>query len=94
MLKRLTDKNIKVICMQFPMRSIKPLREMLKNEPYYNQISFISNEKLFKRALMKKDYEEIFRDQWAGDFGNCTDLGNTMIAENLVNALENILDVK
>ena len=94
MLKRLTDKNIKVICMQFPMRSIKPLKEMLKNEPYYNQISFISNEKLFKKALMKKDYKEIFRDQWAGDFGNCTDLGNTMIAENVANTLENILALK
>ena len=40
---------------------------------------------------MKKKYGEIFSDQFAGDFGHCTNLGNTMIAENIVKTLENIL---
>ena len=43
---------------------------------------------------MKKNYDEIFKDQFAGDFGHCTDLGNTMIAENVVNTLEKILNLK
>lgn len=93
-LRKLNDKNIKIICMQYPIRSIKPLQEQLKKESYYDRITFVSNEKIFKKALMKKDYEEIFRDQFAGDFGHCTDLGNTLIAKNIVNTLENILNLE
>ena len=92
-IKKLTDNNIKVICMQYPTRSIKPLQEQLKNEPYYNKITFISNEKIFKNALMQQKYEDLFIDQYGGDFGHCTDLGNTLIAENAVNTLEKILNL-
>ena len=80
--------------MQYPVRSILPLQEQLKNEPYYDKITFISNEKLFKDALMKKNYDDLFIDQFAMDFGHCSDLGNTMIAENIVNTLEKILNLK
>lgn len=93
-IKKLLDKNIKVICMQYPVISILPLQENLKNEPYYNNITLISNERNFKEMLMKKEYNEVFNDHIASGFGHCTDLGNTMIAENVVNALEKILDLK
>ncbi|MCR4662418.1 MAG: hypothetical protein K5622_00840, partial [Endomicrobiaceae bacterium] len=92
--KKLIDNNIKVICMQYPVRNILPLQQQLKNEPYYNELTFISNEKIFKDTLMNKDYDELFYDQFAGDFGHCTNLGNTMIAKNIVNTLEKILDLK
>ena len=93
-IKKLIDNNIKVICMQYPVRSILPLQEQLKNEPYYDRITFISNEKLFKDALMNNKFSDLFVDQFAGDFGHCTDLGNEMIAENIVNTLENMLNLK
>ncbi len=93
-IKKLIDNNIKVICMQYPVRSIIPLEEQLKKESYYDKLVFVSNEKLFKKALMKKNYDEIFDDQFAGDFGHCTELGNMLIAENVVNTLENILNLK
>ena len=92
--KKLIDNNIKVICMQYPVRTVLPLKEQLKTEPYYDKITFISNEKLFKDALMNKNYYELFTDQIAGDFGHCTESGNTMIAENVVNTLESILDLR
>ncbi len=92
--KKLIGNNIKVICMQYPVRSIKSLQEQLKNEPFYDKITFISNEKLFKKALMKKNYNEVFSDQFAGDFGHCTELGNMLIAKNVVNTLEKMLDLK
>ncbi len=92
--KKLIDNNIKVICMQYPVRSILPLQEQLKNESYYDKLTFISNEKLFKDALMNKIYDDLFVDQFAGDFGHCTDLGNTLIAKNVVNTLEKILNLK
>ena len=93
LLKKAIDNNIKVICMQYPVRSIKPLQEQLKNEPFFDKIIFISNEKNFKDMLMQKKFDDLFIDQFAGDFGHCTDLGNTLIAENVVNTLENILDL-
>ena len=74
--------------MQYPVRSILPLQEQLKNESYYDKITFISNEKIFKDTLTKNNYDTIFNDQFAGDFGHCTDLGNTLIAENVVHTLE------
>ena len=92
--KKLVDNNIKVICMQYPIRSIKPLQEQLKDEPYYDKLTFISNEKTFKNALINNSFSALFVDQFAGDFGHCTDLGNTIIAENVVKTLENILDLK
>ena len=93
-IKKLTDNNIKVICMQYPVRSILPLQEQLKNEPFFDKITFVSNEKNFKDMLMQKNFDDLFIDQFAGDFGHCTDLGNTLIAENVVNTLENILNLK
>lgn len=93
-IKKLVDNDIKVICMQYPVRSILSLKKQLQNEPYYDKIIFISNEKLFKNILMKKDYGDLFADQFAGDFGHCTDLGNTLIAENVVHTLETILNLK
>ncbi len=92
-IKKLVDNNIKVICMQYPMRSILSLEEQLKNEPYYDKLTFVSNEALFKKALMKGSYDEIFDDQFAGDFGHCTDLGNMIIAENIINILEQMLNL-
>ena len=92
--RKLIDNNIKVICMQYPVRSVLPLQEQLKNESYYDKITFISNEQNFKDALMKHNYDDLFIDQFAGDFGHCTESGNTMIAENVVNTLENILDLR
>jgi len=90
--KKFVDNNIKVICMQYPVRSIEPLKEQLQNESYFDKITFISNEEIFKKALRTKSYDEIFVDQFAGDFGHCTNLGNTMIAENVVNCLEKLIN--
>ena len=87
-LNKLIENNIKVLCMQYPVRSIESLKNNLKDEQYYDKIEFISNEHVFKQMLKEKKYDEIFKDQFAGDFGHCTDLGNTMIAENLVKKLE------
>jgi len=74
--------GVKIICMQYPVRSIEPLKKMLKHEPYFNKITFLSNEVNFKNILRQKHYEDIFSDRFGGDFGHCTDLGNQLIAEN------------
>jgi len=90
-IKKLIDNNIKVICMQYPVRSIAPLKQMLKNEEYYRQLTFVSNEDNFKNMLKIKKYNEIFRDQFAGDFGHCLYFGNKLIAKNLVESLSKLV---
>jgi len=90
-IKKLTDNNIKVICMQYPVRSIEPLKQMLKNEQYYGRIEFLSNEENFKNMLKEKQFFEIFSDQFAGDFGHYKQEGGTLIAENLVESLSKLV---
>jgi len=90
-IKKLVDNNIKVICMQYPVRSIKPLQNILKDTDYYDKITFISNEKTFKQVLKEKSFGVIFIDQFAGDFGHCTEYGNTLIAENVAKTLIDLI---
>lgn len=77
------NKKIKLIAMQYPMRNIKPLKKMVD----FDDIVFISNEENFKQALKTHKIEEIFTDRFAGDFGHCTELGNTLIAENVAETI-------
>lgn len=92
LVKTLIDNNIEVICMQYPMRSIAPLKAAFKDEPYYDKIKFVSNEN-FKQALINKGYDSLFVDQYGGDlFGHCTELGNIMISENIIETLKTMVD--
>jgi len=69
----------RVICMQYPLRGIEPLKRMLEEN---ENILFIDNEKNFKGSLRQGRYEDFFEDSFAGDFGHCTALGNRLIAQN------------
>lgn len=86
-IQKTVDLNIKTICMQYPVRSIETLKSILKNEDYYNKITFVSNEYIFKQMLKKHPYNYIFNDQFAGDFGHCNALGNQLIAENVAKTI-------
>jgi len=82
------ERNIKLVVMQYPLRSAKPLKHMLKG---HSEITFVSNEENFRQALKSHSIEEIFHNQFAGDFGHATDLGNRLIAENLARTLAEII---
>jgi len=84
-LKDITEeKRIKLVCMQYPMRSIKPLKELFRG---HNDIVFIDNEMLFKNAVKEAGYNDIFTDSFAGDFGHCTNKGNRLLAENIADVI-------
>lgn len=88
-LARLCRQNdIKLVAMQYPVRSVKPLKAMLESA---NEVIFVSNENNFKNALKQYPAEEIFKDQFGGDFGHCTDFGNKLIAKNLAETLAKII---
>lgn len=86
-LKNILDKRkIKLVCMQYPVRSIVPLKNIFSPDEG-KTIIFVDNEKTFKEALRKTSYSVYFQDVFAGDFGHCTAKGNRLIAENILRAM-------
>jgi len=86
-LKQILDKRkIKLVCVQYPMRNIGPLKKIFKEETE-GSIVFVDNERIFKDAIIKEGYKEYFRDMFGGDFGHCTDKGNILLAENIANVI-------
>jgi len=86
-LKEILDKRkIKLVCVQYPMRSIAPLKEIFKDVTGKG-IIFVDNEKLFRDAVTEKGYPEYFKDVFAGDFGHCTEKGNRLLAANIADTI-------
>ncbi|MFA5163775.1 MAG: tetratricopeptide repeat protein [Patescibacteria group bacterium] len=82
--KIVTERGIKFVCMQYPMRSIEPLKKIFDSN---EDIIFVSNEKIFKEELKKARYEDLFVDSFGGEFGHATARGNRLIAENLADTI-------
>jgi len=80
----LDKKGVKLVCMQYPMRSIEPLKKIFSGQA---GVVFIDNERIFKDAAGEYGYREYFTDIFGGDFGHCTPKGNRMIAENIAQVL-------
>ncbi len=78
--KILDDYKIPLVCMQYPMRSIKPLKNIFLNSS--SEVFFVDNEYVFKDAVKVNGADKYFVDLFAGDFGHCTKEGNRLIAEN------------
>jgi len=78
------DANKKLVCVQYPVRSIMPLKDMLQG---YQGIIFVDNEKIFKDALSRDGYDYYFYDHFGGDFGHATRQGNKLLAENIAGAI-------
>ena len=77
-------RGVKLVCVQYPMRSVKQLRKLFDST---EGIIFVDNEKIFKEALEKASYDEYFIDSFGGDFGHCTKKGNELIAENIADTI-------
>jgi len=84
-LKEILDrKGIKLVCVQYPMRDVEPLKQIFGKE---EGIIFVDNESVFKEALKKASYKEYFVDMFGGDFGHCTQKGNRLLAENIADVI-------
>lgn len=79
-----TQRGIKLVCVQYPMRSIKPLKKIFDST---EGIIFVDNEKIFKDALKGAKYEDYFTDNFGGDFGHCNRKGNRLLAVNVANVI-------
>jgi tetratricopeptide (TPR) repeat protein len=79
-----TQKRIRLTCVQYPVRSIEPLKKIFDAK---EGIIFVDNEAVFKGALKKTSYSEYFTDCIGGDFGHCTSKGNRLLAENIASVI-------
>jgi tetratricopeptide (TPR) repeat protein len=85
-LKAALDKRgIRLVCAQYPMRSIEPLKSIFQDNT--EGIIFVDNEGIFKDAIKQGGYNDYFRDMFGGDFGHCTNKGNRLLAENIANVI-------
>jgi tetratricopeptide (TPR) repeat protein len=81
----LDRRGILLVCVQYPMRSLAPLRKMFQGRDH--GIIFVDNEKVFKDAVKRSYLQDYFVDVFAGDFGHCTRKGNELLAENIAGVL-------
>ena len=85
-LKAMADqRGVKLVCVQYPMRSLEPLRRVFQGHD--EGIIFVDNKEVFKQAVARESLQEYFRDMFAGDFGHCTDKGNALLAGNIAAVL-------
>ena len=84
-LKDILDrKGIKLVCVQYPMRDVEPLKKIFEKD---KGVIFVDNERVFKEAVKRSSYQEYFKDMFAGDFGHCTRKGNELLAQNIANVI-------
>jgi tetratricopeptide (TPR) repeat protein len=87
-IKEILDRRgIKLVCVQYPMRSLEPLKKIFQGKE--EDVIFVDNEKLFRNAVKNEGYKEYFIDIFGGDFGHCTDKGNKLLSENIAAAILN-----
>jgi tetratricopeptide (TPR) repeat protein len=83
--EKILEKGLYLVCVQYPMRSIEPLKKIFENDK--QGIIFVDNEYMFKEAVHKGGHKEYFVDMFAEDFGHCTPKGNRLLAGNIANVI-------
>jgi tetratricopeptide (TPR) repeat protein len=84
-LKEILDrKGIKLVCMQYPLRGVGPLKRIFRKD---DGVIFVDNERVFKEAVKRSGYKEYFRDMFGDDFGHCTQKGNELLAQNIADVI-------
>ncbi|MDP3041911.1 MAG: tetratricopeptide repeat protein [Candidatus Omnitrophota bacterium] len=82
--KTLDKRNIRLVCAQYPMLNIKPLKKIFEGQ---KGVIFVDNEKTFKDAVKSDGLKAYFKNMCNGDFGHCTDKGNKLLARNIADAI-------
>jgi tetratricopeptide (TPR) repeat protein len=76
--------KIPLIAVQYPVRSIEDVKKQFLNP---NNVTFVSNEESFKKAIKQDGYFTYFNDMFGGDFGHCSSKGNALIAKAVSEAI-------
>lgn len=81
-------REIPVVAMQYPLLPVESLRKLLD---YREDLSFLENRTNFETALLDSKYRELFEDNFAGSFGHLSPRGNQLVAENVADALAELM---
>lgn len=82
------DNNTVLVCMQYPLLDIEPLKELLKG---FENVVFVSNVQPFATLVAENGFATYFVDNFGGCFGHATQEGNRLIAQNAAKAILKIL---
>ena len=66
--------------MQYPARRVAPLKASLAG---LDGVRFVDNEAVFKEALRKTPFADLFLDQYGGDFGHLKPKGVGLLVRHL-----------
>jgi tetratricopeptide (TPR) repeat protein len=77
-------RGARLVCAQYPIRPLAPLRALIGDGPL---VRFVDNEATFRNAVHEKGYAAVFRDDFAGDFGHCTEWGNRLLADGIAEGI-------
>jgi len=81
-------REIPVVAMQYPLLSVESLRRLLD---YREDLNYLENRTNFETALLDAKYRELFDDNFAGSFGHLSPRGNQLVAENVADALAELM---
>lgn len=76
----LRKEGVKYIAMQYPTLDINEVKDLLD---YDRSVIYVANLENFAAALKQYEYEDLFTDDIRATFGHTTELGDSLIAENL-----------
>ena len=83
----LKRKNIQYIAMQYPRLDLKDIEKLFYSsintpdiDESFKDIIFVSNKQNFDEALLKTNWQTIFKDRFSETFGHTTDYGHGLIA--------------
>jgi tetratricopeptide (TPR) repeat protein len=77
-------KGNQLVCVQYPMRSLKELTMMFDTQ---ENIVFVDNEMNFREAVAREGFNAYFEDRVGWDFGHCTAKGNYLLARAVADAI-------
>ena len=81
--RELTDRVMasggRLVIIQYPMRSVDPLRAMVLQR---DGIVFVDNEQSFEEAVRRDGFNALFVDHYGGDFGHTSRRGHELVARN------------
>jgi hypothetical protein len=78
----------RVVAVQYPTLGVSSLKALLAESP---PDVYIDHDAFFKDQIIKRGYNAIFYDAFAGSFGHTRPLGNSLIAENIFTQIEPIV---
>ena len=83
LIESLKSHGAKGVFMQYPLWSVEPLKNMLKEVDGHEQFIFIDNDGLFQDLVKKESYETYFTNRRSGTWGHLTPKGKAVMAHNV-----------